>query len=218
MLNENERKAWELEFQRKLKESGLENDPAHDIAHFHRVVTSAKRLCQEEKGTWEVVVPAAWLHDLVNVPKNDPKRSMASRLSATEATHFLEVSGYPKQYLPEIAHAIEAHSYSANIEPQTLESKIVQDADRLDGLGAIGIARCFAVTGLLRRKIYHPHDPWGNTREPDDLEFAIDHFFVKLFKTVETLKTSSGREEGMRRAEFMKIFLRQLGIEIGHVS
>src|SRR5690606_13837471 len=118
---------------------------------------------------------------LVNVPKNDPRRSQASRFSAVAAVEFLREAAYPAQWLEEIAHAIEAHSFSAGVEPRTLEAQVVQDADRLDGLGAIGIARCFTVGGLLRRPIYDPLDPWAKQRAWDDLRFTVDHFFVKLF-------------------------------------
>ena len=130
-----ERVRWEKVLESKIASTDLGNDPAHDLAHFRRVTATAKNLCFEENAQIEVVLPAAWLHDLINVPKNDPKRSQASRLSARAATEFLEHQKYPSQYLPAIAHAIEAHSFSAGIEPKTIEAKIVQDADRLDGLG-----------------------------------------------------------------------------------
>ncbi len=211
---------WEAVFEKKIIESysGPEavNDPAHDLAHFRRVVSTAKRLTQAENGRLEIVLPAAWLHDLVNVPKNDPRRSQASRLSAQAALSFLQEVGYPADNFKEIGHAIEAHSFSARITPTTLEAKIVQDADRLDGLGAIGIARVFAVSGLLQRRLYQPEDPFGASGRPlDDLENTVDHFFVKLFKTVDTLQTAAGRAEGAKRAEHMRLFLKELGREIG---
>lgn len=207
---------WEKQFEGKIRELDFAGDPAHDLAHFKRVVATAKRLCLEEHGRFEVVVPAAWLHDFVNVPKNDPRRSQASRLAAVEALKYLESISYPIEYLDAIRHAIEAHSFSARIEPQTLEAKIVQDADRLDGLGAIGVARLFSVSGTLKRSLYHPEMPFGDGhRALDDLEYAVDHFFVKLFKTVETLQTAAGRAEGHRRAEFMRQYLDELAREIG---
>ena len=207
---------WEIRFEEKLIEAGLGNDPAHDIAHFRRVVKTAKALAAEEGAKLEVVLPAAWLHDLVNVPKNDPRRSEASRLSAKAAVDYLRISNYPSEFFSEISHAIEAHSFSAKIDSKTLEAKVVQDADRLDGLGAIGIARCFAVAGLLQRRIYDPVDPFGTSgRILDDIESTVDHFYIKLFKTVETLSTRAGKAEGIRRAEYMRSFLRELGREIG---
>ena len=209
---------WETRFENKITDAGFGNDPAHDLAHFRRVVKTARTLAAEENARLEVVIPAAWLHDLVNVPKNDPRRSQASRLSAQAALTYLKESGYTADdaLLAAIGHAIEAHSYSAQIEPLTLEARIVQDADRLDGLGAIGIARCFAVAGLLGRPFYDLTDPFATDgRGLDDQRSTVDHFYVKLFKTAKTLTTRAGREEGARRAERMQEFLRELAREIG---
>lgn len=209
---------WEEKFEAKLRkmsfEEGLKPDPAHDILHFRRVVATAKRLAKIENAKLEVVIPAAWLHDFVVVPKNDPRRSQASRLSAKAALIYLNECGYPNDHFHEISHAIEAHSFSAGIEAKTLEAKIVQDADRLDGLGAIGIARCFATAGLMGRAFYGENDPFCETREPDDQAFTIDHFYKKLFRTAETLQTRAGREEGLRRVAVMKQYLKDLSIEI----
>ena len=205
---------WEAKFEEKIREIATAEDPAHDILHFQRVVKMAKKLCAEEKGKIEVVVPAAWLHDFVIVPKNDPRRKQASRLSAEAAKKFLAEIEYPSQYYDEIAHAIAAHSFSANIETKTLEAQIVQDADRLDGLGAIGIARVFATAGLLERAFYSEEDPFSEKRTADDQKFTIDHFYVKLFKTAETLRTKAGRAEGVRRVEVMKQYLKDLATEV----
>ena len=205
---------WEKLFEAKISEVASAEDPAHDLSHFKRVVRTAKHLCAIENGNLEVVVPAAWLHDLVIVPKNDPRRSHASRLSAQAALQFLSSIHYPEKFYNDIAHAIECHSFSANITPTTKEACIVQDADRLDGLGAIGLARCFATAGMMKRLFYDLNDPFCENHKPDDQKFTIDHFYVKLFKTAETLKTPAGRQEGERRVVIMKQFLKDLGHEI----
>ena len=160
------------------------------------------------------MLPAAWLHDCVTLPKNAPNRHEASRLAATEAVRFLQSIAYPTQYLDGIAHAIMAHSFSANIPPTTLEAKVVQDADRLDAIGAIGVARCLMLGGVLERPLYHPADPFCETREPDDLTYTIDHFYRKLLKIGQTLHTTAARAEAERRNAFMTTFLSQLRHEI----
>lgn len=205
---------FELQFTQRIREVATSDDPAHDFLHFQRVVATAKAIGREEGARLDVVVPAAWLHDLVIVPKNDPRRKQASRLSAIAAVEFLEKIRYPSEFHEDIAHAIEAHSFSANIECQTLEAKVVQDADRLDGLGAIGLARVFATAGLLRRPFYAENDPFCLVRIPNDSQFTIDHFYVKLFKTAETLKTRSGRLAGQKRIEIMKRYLADLSNEL----
>lgn len=205
---------WEELFENKISIVATSDDPAHDLNHFKRVVTMAKKLCLLENANPEVVIPAAWLHDLVIVPKNSPLRSQASRMSADKAVDFLREINYPEKYHQEIAHAIEGHSFSANIEVKTIEAKIVQDADRLDGLGAIGIARCFATAGLMKRSFYKSEDPFCENRNPDDQNYTIDHFYQKLFKTADTLKTQSGKIEAAARIQFMQQYLDILKSEI----
>lgn len=205
---------WEKIFESKIATVASSDDPAHDLNHFKRVVTMAKKLCAQENAKPEVVIPAAWLHDLVIVPKNSALRSKASKMSADEAMKFLSEVKYPQEFHQDIAHAIEGHSFSANIEVKTIEAKIVQDADRLDGLGAIGIARCFATAGLMKRSFYKAEDPFCENRNPDDQNYTIDHFYQKLFKTAETLKTKSGQAEGVARINAMKDYLNTLRSEI----
>jgi len=123
---------------------------------------------------------------------------------------------YPATLLADIHHAIEAHSFSANIETQTLEARIVQDADRLEAVGAIGIARCFLTGGSMGTPLYDPADPFARKRDPDDRSYTLDHFYCKLLGLTETMKTKAGKAEAIKRTNYMRGFLNQLGIEIGH--
>lgn len=206
--------SWEKIFEEQIAGMTKGEDPAHDLLHFRRVVKVAKHLCQEENGKMEVVMPAAWLHDFVNVPKDSPLRSQASRMAAEKAIEYLRSVGYPEENFADIAHAIEAHSFTANIPARTIEAAIVQDADRLDGIGAIGVARCFATAGLLKRAFYSEEDPFCQERAPNERAFTVDHFYQKLFKLPELLKTKSGRVEGQRRVTEMKLFMEALRKEI----
>lgn len=207
--------AWERKFEAEVLKRDPGQDPAHDLAHLKRVVATAKSLADVESAHLGVVIPAAWFHDLVNLPKSDPRRRQASRLSAQEAQRYLEAEDYRLGSLEEIGHAIEAHSFSADIEPRTIEAAIVQDADRLDALGAIGIARCFTVGSLLKRPFYEANDPFARERSLDDLKFTLDHFPVKLLKLSASLKTTAGRAEGERRTRWMREFLKEFALEIG---
>ncbi len=189
-------------------------DPGHGPVHLERVVANALRLATEEGARIEVVLPAAWLHDCVHVAKDAPERASASRLAAEHAVRYLESAGYPAALLPGIRHAIEAHSYSAGIPPVTVEAKVVQDADRLDALGAVGLARCIAVGAALGRPVYGPEDPFCRARAPDDRRASVDHFFTKLLKFADTMQTAAGRREAERRTAFLRAFLAQLESEI----
>ncbi|MBF0546590.1 MAG: HD domain-containing protein [Candidatus Riflebacteria bacterium] len=206
---------WERYFKQFLLEalSGSE-DPAHDISHTFRVVENARKLCLSENGCMEIVIPAAWLHDCVVIPKDSDLRKKASYLASEKACEILVQVDYPIQFLPEIQAAIISHSFSANIHPETLEGKIIQDSDRLDAIGAIGIARCFATGGLMKKSLLNTEDPFSEHRVTDDKKFILDHFFVKLLKLQDSMNTKSAKIEAGRRIEFLKIFLEQLKSEI----
>ncbi len=193
----------------------MAGDPAHDISHVRRVVQNTLQLTEAEHGNIAVTVPAAWLHDCISVAKNSPQRGQASKLAAQEAVRFLAALQYPAALLPAIHHAIEAHSFSANIETESLEACIVQDADRLEALGAIGIARCFLTGGSMGTPLHDLADPFARHREPDDRRFTVDHFYCKLLGLVDTMKTAAGQAEARRRTEYMQGFLKQLDEEIG---
>ncbi len=205
--------AWLPIFDEKAREIYPTTDPSHDVLHIRRVVATALKLSREEGADTMIVLPAAYFHDFVNVPKSDPRRTQASALSAEAALRYLREVAFPEQYLSAIRHAIEAHSFSANIACETIEAMVVQDADRLDSLGAIGVARCIATSALMGRPYYHEDDFYAENRPLDDKNYAVDHFFVKLFRVAETLQTRCAREEGQRRVAFMKNFLQQLRSE-----
>ncbi len=192
----------------------MTQDPAHDLNHVFRVVKTAKRLCDEENAQLEVVLPAAYLHDCFSFAKNHPQRKQSSTIAADKAVEFLRSIHYPRQWLDAIHHAIVTHSFSAGITPQTLEAKIVQDADRLDALGAIGIARCLQVSTSMGAGLYDAQDPWAQQRELDDKRFTIDHFETKLLRLAETMHTASAKTEATKRSDFMREYLEQLYLEI----
>lgn len=178
------------------------------------MVATAARLCDEEGADPSVVLPAAWLHDCVHVPVNSPDRPRASLMAADMAVEFLRGIGYDEFLLHRIHHAIAAHSFSARIAPLTPEARVVQDADRLDAIGAIGVARCLVLGGQLGRPLYDADDPFCEQRAPSDAVSSIDHFYTKLLTLAGTMQTASGRREAERRTAFMQAYLQQLRSEI----
>ena len=189
-------------------------DAAHDLSHVKRVAKNCAYLTEIENADPLVTLPSAWLHDCVAVAKDSPLRSRGSRLAADAATVFLSEIGYPEKRLADVYHAIEAHSFTAAIPTRSLEAQVVQDADRLDSLGAIGIARCLLVGGHLNRPLCDPLDPFCDSREPDDSIYTIDHFYAKLFKLPDTMQTEAGRDEAHRRSALMQEYLDNLRAEI----
>lgn len=192
----------------------MQVDAAHDISHAQRVVNTAKKLAVEEGADLSIVLPAAYLHDCFTYPKDHPNRKQSSIIAAKKAVAFLESIDYPQQYHDAIAHAIEAHSFSANIRPNTLEAKVVQDADRLDALGAIGVTRCIQVSTEFDAQLYDDKDIFAQQRELDDKQFTLDHFQTKLFKIAETMNTESARREAQKRKAFMQAYIEQLHDEV----
>lgn len=210
--------AWNQRFEAKAQEIYPATDPSHDMLHVRRVVNNAISFAAAEGANLAVVLPAAWFHDFVSIPKNDPRRKQASRLSAEAAVEYLGHVSYPAAHLDAIAHAVAAHSFSAGIPPETLEAKIVQDADRIDALGAIGIARLFTTNGLMGTPYYNEAEFLPEMRPADDSKYAVDHFFVKLFKLPAMMHTNAAKAEAERRVLFMREYLRQMGLDIQAVS
>lgn len=191
-------------------------DTAHDIAHLDRVWVNAQSIVAGEgSGDLRLLLAAAYLHDLVNLPKNRPDRAGASRLAAEKAGPILVQLGFRETDLNAVQHIIAAHSYSAGLVPKTIEAKILRDADRLDALGAIGVARTFAVAGSLDLKIYGANDPFAQHRNLDDTQFALDHWQVKLLGLAHGLITQTARTLAQQRLKFMHLYLAQISDEIG---
>ena len=190
-------------------------DSGHGIDHVRRVVENAKRIGLSERANLNVVLPAAWLHDCVVVAKNSPQRRMASALAAQSAERFLVEIDYPANWIAPVSHCVLAHSFSANIACETVEAKVVQDSDRLEAVGAIGLARCLMTGGAMGQRLYHATEPFPLDRLPADTEQSVDHFFAKLLGLHKTMQTKSGREVAISRTDFLIAFLKQLADEIG---
>jgi len=183
-----------------LAAAAAADDGAHDTNHLHRVWRNATLLMDDyPEADALVVLAACYLHDLVNLPKNSPERHLASRQAARLASRQLAELGFPPEKLAATAHAIETHSFSAGIAPETIEAKIVQDADRLDALGAVGLARMFYTAGRMGCALAHAGDPMALHRELDDKAYSLDHIDVKLATLPGKMQTAAGRRLGQSR-------------------
>lgn len=181
-------------------------DGSHDLAHLQRVWKNVVSIQAAEGGDLELLAAATLLHDSVHVEKDSPLRSSASRLAADHARGLLRARAWPETRIDDVAHAIAAHSFSAGITPETLEARILQDADRLDAIGLIGVARCFYTAGRLGSALYDPQDPTAAHRAPDDARFALDHFEAKLLKLASGFRTAAGARLAAARHEKLRDF------------
>lgn len=190
------------------------DDASHDLGHLLRVAVwtlriGADALCERE------AIATALLHDLVNVPKNHPDRARASELSADAARPLLADAGFDDAAIVRMSDAIRDHSFSRGAVPTTPLGCALQDADRLEALGAIGIARTFATGQRMGARFFDAADPFASSRALDDRSFSVDHFYAKLLGLAATMRTERGRAEGARRTALLRTFLEALADELG---
>ncbi len=190
------------------------DDPAHDWPHVGRVAATARKLAEGENVDLPCLLAAVYCHDIVNLPKNHPERSQASQMAADKAATLMEQCGFSAAEINKTKQYIVEHSFSKGLKPSSLEAAILQDSDRIDTLGAIGVLRCASVNTQMKSSFYEPFDPLAEARELDDKKYMVDHYFVKIFKLPEMMNTAKGKAEAQVRVEYMKGFLSTLMGEI----
>ena len=193
-------------------------DPAHDFSHVLRVVASARAIALAEGADVDIVTTAALLHELFNHPKGHPESHLSGDVCAEHARALLAREEATPALADPVVDAIRTHAFSRGLTPTALEGKVLQDADRLDAIGAIGIARCYATCATMKRPFYAPQDPMCRTRPPDDKLWGTDHFFTKLLRIPPQLHTPTARAMAETRAAAMRAFLEQLEREIDAAS
>lgn len=190
------------------------DDPSHDWLHVQRVRDHCHLIGPAVGARLEILLPACYLHDLVNVPKNHPNRETASRESAKQAQAILRECEVSEDDIPLIQTVIEEHSYSRGLTPTCIESAVMQDADRLDALGAIGIMRTITCGTKMGASYYSADEMWPSSRDHNDKQWMLDHFFTKLLKLEQGFHTEVARQLAEQRTNFMRCFLEQLKLEV----
>ena len=165
----------------------------HDFYHIERVVKMARKIAAEENADLFLVELAAWLHDVGDYKLNDGIDKSQELIS-----EFLIELNLPQEIISKTIEIVSQVSFSKGNSPATVEAKIVQDADRLDAIGAIGIARCFAYGGSKHREIYNPENP---------NETSIQHFYDKLLKLKDLMNTETAKKIAEERHQFLEEFL-----------
>lgn len=174
----------------------MTTDAAHDWHHIERVFRNGLAIAATEPDADPVVLRAALLlHDIGEKRIGHGNAVVAAE---TVADLLLPLSVSVEQ-VPLVTIAINEHSFTRGVPPSTLEAAIVQDADRLDAIGAIGVARAFAYGGANGRPLY----------DPDEGTNSIQHFYDKLFHLQERMNTAEGRRLAHARHRFMETFVAQ---------
>ncbi len=179
----------------------------HDFQHTIRVLKNAEYIQKQEGGDLYTIILASLLHDV-----DDKKISPETYENKDNARRFLKMIDAENEVINDVLEIISSVSFSDGKKPLTIEGKIVQDADRLDAIGAIGVARCFAYGGSKKRPIYYDNDFSSDKKE--NCDSGVAHFYSKLFKLESIMNTGTAKILSRERTEFMSGFLLQLSKEI----
>lgn len=192
-------------------------DVSHDFSHSYRVLLNAEKISKIEGGDLDIIVPAALFHDLIVYPKNSEadKRFKSQEDSAIEADKILNsISEYPQEKIGKVTLAIRECSFSRGIIPKILESKILQDADKLESTGMISIMRTFSSGGQMRKTLFNPQDPFCEKRSPDSKKYALDLFYTRLLLVKDKMHTNTARKIAEERHKSLIFFLNELKNEL----
>ena len=197
-----------------VKKIYSKNDPAHDFEHIMRVYRNAEKICKTEKANKKLVLISVLLHDIIKTSQSKQNSKSSSDLSAEKSVKILKKLKMSKIEINIISEAISNHSFTKKKISNSVEGRILQDADRLDAIGSIGISRAFCVSGVKNRPFYNPDNPFAKKRKLDDKKWALDHFFKKLLILEKQMNTKSATIEAKRRTKILRKFLDDLRLEI----
>ncbi|NPA90913.1 MAG: HD domain-containing protein [Chloroflexi bacterium] len=181
-------------------------DAAHAFDHVLRVYRLARRIGEAEGADMRVLLTAALLHDIA---RHEPDH----HLRGAEAARRL-LAGEPPAFVDAVAHCIEAHRFRAGPDPQTLEARILQDADKLDAIGAVGVARAFAHAGHHGHRLWAPLRQVARDPRPEGEDYTPVHeYWYKLRHLADMLHTETARAIARERHAFMDRFFAQFDME-----
>jgi uncharacterized protein len=190
----------------RKKSGGFFRHSHHSKSHVERVYNLAIRIAREENADLDVVKAAALLHDIARALEDEGKIEDHTVEGAKMARKVLEEVNFPKEKVNNVIHCIEVHRFKKGIKAETLEAKILQDADRLDIIGAIGIARVFSRGGWENMPIHDPSIPPKKRYDGRSLT-SVNHIYEKNLKVKDTLNTATAKEIAKERHKFVKLFL-----------
>ncbi|MDO8556356.1 MAG: HD domain-containing protein [Nanoarchaeota archaeon] len=189
-------------------------DVAHDARHGLQVKKYAIKIAESVHADVLVAGTAGLFHDIIVYRKDDPRSLSAADDAALATMGLLELTSFPEKKILPVVTAIREHSYSRGSQPSTLESAVVQDADRLESLGAIGVMRVAALSGYMQKPLYCLDDPFCDNRQPGGRSAQLDLFYSRFLTIPNKMHTAVGKELALQRVEFMQSFLDQLRMEL----
>jgi len=187
--------------------------PSHDWLHVKRVASLAKTIHESEGGDYETLMLAVYLHDIGRAREDNGKIECHAEWGAQEAEKILENHSYENEMIEDVKHAIKAHRYSNNVEPETVEAEILSDADNLDAMGASGIARTFSYSGDYGRPLADPDLPSEEDRSEKG-ETALNHLTKKILNLKNRMYTDKGLNVAEERHEFVENYVERFEAEM----
>ncbi len=191
-------------------------ESGHDFDHVMRVLALAERLARAEGADVEIVRAAALLHDIARADEDAANSGDHAQMAAERARTLLLERGVAPERAEQVAHAIAAHRFRGSTTPQTLEAKILFDADKLDSIGAIGVARAYAISGTLNQRLWSEVAPdvVATRDQHNSHHTAVAEFVVKLSKVRERVHTAAARQIAEERHVYMAQFFDRLAREV----
>jgi uncharacterized protein len=189
------------------QERQKKDDPSHDFEHVLRVLNLAVKIGKSVGADLDIVIPAALFHDTIVYKKTLPESQHESDESAEIAAEILRsLPEYPQEKIEQVKKCISECSFAKGVVPDSLESQALQDADRLEATGALGIMRTFAYMGYVHSPLY-PHDDPLVKAGAVNLRSGIDFFYTRLLLVEKTMHTKLGKEIAHTRGRFLETFL-----------
>ncbi len=185
-----------------IKKTFLDEGTGHDYFHIERVVINARKILETENADSFLVELAAWTHDIGDYKLHDGVDKSEELITA-----FLQSIQVENDTINKVLEIVSQVSFSKGNTPTTIEAKIVQDADRLDAIGAVGIARCFAYGGSVGNILYNPYD---NSKDAS----SVQHFYDKLFKLKDLMNTETAKQIAESRNRYMENFIEEFYNEV----
>jgi len=196
-------------------------DSVHDFDHVLRVLAMAEHLAALEGADLQIVRQAALLHDIQRAEDDNIRQAFAMQVAAgadhallaAEAARSI-LAGEDAAFIDAVAHAIEAHRFRNDIEPRTIEAQVLFDADKLDAIGAVGVARAFAYSGAHGLPLWGEVSPGYTPGVSADAHTPHHEFEIKLKHIRDRLYTAGGRRIAEERHRFMLAFFERLAAEV----
>lgn len=187
---------------------------SHDWSHVERVLTLSKKIGEKEGADLQVLELAALLHDVGRQEQDEARGKVChAEIGARKAAAILKEEGFDEATIKAVVHCVETHRYRNSKKPESLEARVLFDADKLDSIGAIGIARDYLFAGEIGARLHDPRIDVGKTEMYSKDDTGYREFLIKLRFVKDKLLTAEGKRIGKERHEYMVDFFGRLNKE-----